>query len=86
MSEAYMQIEQFKPVRVKEKKMDEVKGTQHTQTGNEDKSNEVQGIQHLRYEVKKNPCFKCDLFKPDLHGNRNYKFTSKAEGLVINNQ
>ena len=71
---------------VQKKKIDEVKGTQCAQTGNEYESNEVHGGQHLGDGVKKHPYLKYYRFKPDCHGSGNCKFTSKAERSVINTQ
>ena len=71
---------------MKKKKIEDFKGTQSTQTGNEDKSNEVQGSQNLGDGTKKHPCFKCDHFKPDFYGARNFNFTGKAGASEINTQ
>ena len=68
------------------KKIDEVKGSQNTQIGNEDKSNEVQGGQHFGYGAKKNPYFNFDCFKPDCYSARNFKLTRKASRLAIDTQ
>ena len=83
ISEDKRQTEYFKTLLVQNKKIDEIKGAQHTQTGNEDKQNEVQGGYHLGYWVNKYPCFKWDHFKTDWHGIRNFKFTSKVDGSCI---
>ena len=64
-------MEFFNSVLVQQKNIEEVKVSQHTQTRNEDKSNEVHGGQYLGDGVKNCLCFKCDRFKPACHGVRN---------------
>ena len=79
-------MEFFNSVLVQQKNIEEVKVSQHTQTGNEDASNEVQGGPNLGDGVNKYPCFKCNRVKPDYYGAIHFKFMSKSDGSAINTQ
>ena len=71
---------------LKRKKIDEVKGSQHNQTGNKDESNKSKDSQHLGDRVNEHPCFKCYYFKPDCHDTKNRKLTRKLDRSAVNTQ
>ena len=78
ISKAHRQIEYFKPIFLAKKKIDSSKSDLV--------GSEVTGDQHLEDSGKYYPCFKCDYFKPDYIGAKQYKFKVKLDGTLLSTQ